>query len=462
MKDFFKHLSVYGILPVVGKFIGFFLIPIYARIFNAAEFGYLELFVSLVMLLTFAINLEFYTAIGRYFNDYRSKLGQKTLISSGLFITLLSAFIVVLLYWFFKPIILNEYVGSLSYSWEFLLAGIWFPISAISTYLSVIPRYRKRSKKYVIYTSISIFIRVISTIFYVLVLKLGLSGVLLGHITGATLSTILYYYDSREYIGFSVNIKVLKKILKFSLPIIPGLLIIGTWRPIFNYLVKIHLSVEALGTFGFALRIISILAILQAAINLTWKPLVFDSFKKKNFIINFKNISSFISVFLLYICLGFSILSNELIQLLGTDDFLSAASVLGILSLNWYFNIMSGIRGIAPFLNENTKITSYVQLIALIFGLVFLLLFGNSLVAISIAFTIFNFVKYILLYIYSSYILNVSFFSIHESVLLVLNIVFVSLSFYNMTLIIRLGIFCCIAFAFILLIINNKKLLLAK
>ena len=138
MKDFFKHLSVYGILPVVGKFIGFFLIPIYARIFNAAEFGYLELFVSLVMLLTFAINLEFYTAIGRYFNDYRSKLGQKTLISSGLFITLLSAFIVVLLYWFFKPIILNEYVGSLSYSWEFLLAGIWFPISAISTYLSVI------------------------------------------------------------------------------------------------------------------------------------------------------------------------------------------------------------------------------------------------------------------------------------------------------------------------------------
>ena len=178
------------------------MIPIYARIFNAAEFGYLELFVSLVMLLTFAINLEFYTAIGRYFNDYRSKLGQKTLISSGLFITLLSAFIVVLLYWFFKPIILNEYVGSLSYSWEFLLAGIWFPISAISTYLSVIPRYRKRSKKYVIYTSISIFIRVISTIFYVLVLKLGLSGVLLGHITGATLSTILYYYDSREYIGF--------------------------------------------------------------------------------------------------------------------------------------------------------------------------------------------------------------------------------------------------------------------
>ena len=80
MKSFFKQVTIYGVLPVAGKFIGFFLVPIYARVFSSAEFGVVELLVTLAHFLMFACNLEFYTAIGRFFYDSNSLDERKKLI----------------------------------------------------------------------------------------------------------------------------------------------------------------------------------------------------------------------------------------------------------------------------------------------------------------------------------------------------------------------------------------------
>ena len=438
MREIFKHLSIYGVLPVLGKFIGFFLVPIYARVFNSEQFGVLELFVTLVNLLVFTCNLELYTAVGRFFYEYKSTLGKRSLVGTGLMLTIISSCVVCLLYFVFKPIILDKYIGSNIYDEVFILAGIWIPLSAISTYLSVIPRYRKRSKKYVIYTSTSLLLRVISTIFYVLVFKFGLSGILLGHITGESVSLLLYGYDTRSFISLSLNKKVLKKILSYALPIIPGLIIIGVWKPAFNYITKSHIGIDNLGYLSFSFRIIGFLAIFQSAINLTWNPLVFDSLNSKTFKQDFRSVSKMMSITLLYCCIIVILMSNELVDIIGGGNFNESKSIIGILSVGWYSGILARIKGIGPLVNNKTQFISYFDLISFTIAITALIFFGYNLVLVTFSFALYNIVKMVVSISYTSKALSTQLFSKYEFLLLFIVCLLIASQAYQLNIFLRI------------------------
>ena len=65
LKDFSKSLSIYGILPVLSKSLGFIFIPIYIRVFDKTDYASIELLLNSANFFTFLISLEIYTAVGR-------------------------------------------------------------------------------------------------------------------------------------------------------------------------------------------------------------------------------------------------------------------------------------------------------------------------------------------------------------------------------------------------------------
>lgn len=194
MNSFFKNMSIYGILPVAGKFIGFFLVPVYARVFQSAELGQIELITTLVSFLVFIINLEFYTAIGRYFYEKETIEKQRTLVSTGLWMTVLSTFIVLFSCFLFKDVILRYYLNDTSLEYVLKIGFVYLAIDGVASYINVIPRYTKKAKQYVVNNVLSIIIRVLSTIFCVCVLHTGIVGVLYGHIIGTICCLLLNFY----------------------------------------------------------------------------------------------------------------------------------------------------------------------------------------------------------------------------------------------------------------------------
>jgi O-antigen/teichoic acid export membrane protein len=283
LKEFLKHLSIYGVLPVIGKFAGFFLVPIYARVFSSYEFGIVELIVTLISFLMFACNLEFYTAIGRFFYERNSLSEKKVLISTGLFITILSTVIVIVIAILVENSIIYYYLDNGDYHFEYKVSLIWLFFAPIYTYLGVIPRYDKKPKLYILITVISLLIRIGSTIVFVLVLKTGIVGVICGNIAGAVTSTILNGIASWKYIGIYFNVKDAREIFKFAVPIVPGLLLIGLWNPLSRNLVSKYFSIQTVGLLSFAVRITSVMEIINSALGLAWNPLLFENYKKPTF-----------------------------------------------------------------------------------------------------------------------------------------------------------------------------------
>ena len=61
IKSFVKSFSIYGLIPIFGKFISILLLPLYTRLLSPSDYGAQDILVQLAIFLTFLINLEMYS-----------------------------------------------------------------------------------------------------------------------------------------------------------------------------------------------------------------------------------------------------------------------------------------------------------------------------------------------------------------------------------------------------------------
>lgn len=97
MKKFLKSFSIYGLIPIFGKFISILLLPLYTRLLTPADYGAQDILVQLSIFLTFLINLEMYAGVGRHFYDRQSLKEKQKLVSTGLWLTVLIGILVLAL-----------------------------------------------------------------------------------------------------------------------------------------------------------------------------------------------------------------------------------------------------------------------------------------------------------------------------------------------------------------------------
>ncbi|MFZ2799739.1 MAG: hypothetical protein WAZ30_05905, partial [Syntrophorhabdus sp.] len=139
LREFIKSFSFYGFLPVFTKFAGFLLVPVYVRVLSQSDYGIAELILSTVGFLTYVINLEFYGAVGRFFFERESLRDRQKLISTGLYLTLASALVIAVLGLVFQGSAHALLFPRGNYQSELRLGLLWAVISAVSTYLSILP-----------------------------------------------------------------------------------------------------------------------------------------------------------------------------------------------------------------------------------------------------------------------------------------------------------------------------------
>lgn len=368
MREFIKNISIYGLLPVLGKFLGFFLIPIYARVFSTNDFGVVELVTSLISFLIFACNLEMYSSIGRYFYEKNTLEERRKLISTGFILTIITTLIVSSFIFLSEDFIYEKYFESYDYKNIFRVAIIWLTLSALSTYLSIIPRYEKKVVLYVVVNFTALFIRLVSTIVFVLWLKVGIIGIVYGHICGDFTSLILNAIISKKYLGFAFKKEYVPLILKFALPLVPGLLLIGLWEPVSRNLITMFFSVSVVGLFAFANRFTSINSIFSGALRNAWQPMLFENINDLSFSTQIKKIGG-LSVFVtLGIGTAITLLAPELCLILGTETYQDSDIFVGFLSLSGALSVLSQIRGFGPLVYNKTYINSIINIICFLFG----------------------------------------------------------------------------------------------
>jgi len=366
IKEFFKNVSIYGILPVVGKFLNFLLIPLYAKVFAPEEFGVIELLDTLIYFMLILASFEIPTALGRYYYDEKNIGYKRDIISTGLLLTIAITIGICIISLLFEDTVLYYYVGNTACKELYRLSIIWLALMSINTYLSFIPRYDNKPKLYVTVGIISNTIKLLSSLFFVVCLDFGLPGVFYGYICGNIVSIIIYYTISKNRICVRLSTHLATKIFKYVFPLLPGVLIAGLWLPLFRWYTALWFPLFVIGYYGFASRLTSVNSIVHGAFGFAWTPMMFE---KKNEIVEgdkIRQVSGLVFVFSISIGIFISLFAPELTIVVGSDQYIGSTFLVPFVAFAGTIKIMTHLRGFGPYITDKTKIISIIQFISVV------------------------------------------------------------------------------------------------
>jgi len=389
MRDFVKSFSIYGILPVLSKFISFFLIPIYTRYLSLEEYGLMDYLIQVALFLTFFSSLEIYSGVGRYFIEVESFSEKQKLVSTGFWLTALLCLIIALLSILFRDLVSQILIGEQTASTAFLVVFAWIPFSAIYTYFSVIMRFEQRPKEFVIIAITQLIVKVVFSIIFLIIYKYGALGIILGQFIGEVCSSILLISMLRKYLTLCISLDYIKKILKYSLPLVPSSLIIGFEKTLSRYLITEYFGLNALGLFAIAMQITAVFQLVNSGLRMAWRPYLYSILNDNNVKESITRVYNFILFGCIFIAAIITIFNEQILHIVAPQKYWIASSLIGWIAFKSVLDILRQISGVGPELIKKTHYLLSFDIVGILLSLLFFILFYQLLGLASIVISLF-------------------------------------------------------------------------
>lgn len=216
-KELIKNTGIITIGRVCTQMISFFLLPLYTAVFSTTEFGVVDLFNTIVALLVPILTIQIEQALFRFLIDARSNEEDKTkLITSAFTLVVISIVTYTAIFMCIAPFISNEYK-------YYLLINVFATI--LSTLMLQISRGLGNNIQYSIGSFIVAGFTVILNVLFIVVLRLGVSGMFLAIFIANMLATIYLLLSKKTYKYIApkkFSSKLLKAMVKYAAALIPN------------------------------------------------------------------------------------------------------------------------------------------------------------------------------------------------------------------------------------------------
>lgn len=398
MKDLLKHFFVYGLGGTVGKFLGLFLLPIYASVFTPEDYGTLDFIIAFSSMLSVFGMIQIEGGLQRFYFEQSIKKDQERLVSTAFIFTLTCSIIISVLIITFIPFISDFYFSS-QYQLELLLSFLSILPNNLLIIILVVFRFQKRSKTYTVISLSQVVLSALSAIYAVKVLGYGILGVLMTATVIAYLTffvSLIILMSDFSFSSFDKN--KFMQMFAFGAPQFPARL--GSISNVYlnRFVMLSMLSVAAIGLYSVALRIASGMQLIYTAFQLAWMPFLYELIKKENHKFELIRIYKIVLVVLSYIVICSALFAKEVVLLLTNDQYLESYKLVAILTFYFALFILKEIVDVGAKITKKTKYISYIYFVSAIINiaLLFLLTPIFKLPGVAFSLLISNFLLYIL------------------------------------------------------------------
>lgn len=388
MKELLKHFFVYGISATIGKFIAFFLLPIYASIFTPTDYGNLDFILSLNSIIAIFGMFQIESGLQRFYYEQDNDKEQKHLLSTAFNFTLVCSVIITILSICSISYMSRTFFDN-GYSTELLIAFLSILPNNLIVIIYVFLRFQKKSLAYSIFTITHVLLSAILTIIAVLYYDFGIMGVVVsGTLSSYIILTIALLSMSKSIDLFYFDISKFKLMFSYSAPQFPAR--IGSVANVYanRFFMMSMLSAASLGLYSVSLRVASGMQLIQNAFILTWLPFFYEILKKEDFHQRFQEVYKYSIIFLSLIVIVLGLFSKEIILFLTNEEYIESYKMVSILAFYYALFIFKEIVDVGVKVTNKTKYNSYIYLsvsfinIGLLF--IFIPLYGLYGVCISL------------------------------------------------------------------------------
>ena len=364
-KELAKNTFIIAIGKICTQFMSFLLLPIYTRFLKTEEFGALDLIITCTSLIAPIISLQLERSIFRYLIDARHDEGQQSKIitsalSSIVATSLLSAIVI--------PVVCI--ICGIGYA---PLITALMIITVCTNALLQIPRGLGKNIHFsiagIIIGVLNAAISIISTV----ALRCGIEGILLANII-ANIAGIIYLVISTKLFSkikmSNRDKKLLRKMLKFSIPMIPSDIVYWIISVSDRFLVALLLSSAANGIYATSVKIPTMIVTLYNIFNLSWIETVSVHIDDKDASTYISKTFSVITNIACSICCIATAAVPFIFNVIIGEDFSEAYNYIGILNIGAFFNIIIGALSAVYFGLKRTKDIAKSNIIAAILNII--------------------------------------------------------------------------------------------
>jgi len=377
LKSLSKDTMIYGTSTIIGRFLNFLLVPIYTNIFLPGEFGIVANIYAYIAILNvfFTIGLE-----SGYFKFASTlEVGSKKENFSHPFLGI-----------FFNALILSSvlYIFSNDFSYLFQIdvnRNILIKYTAAILFFDaivIVPfaylRLQHKPKQFAAIRVANITINVACNLILILVFKMGIESVFISNLAASAVTFLMLLPVVIKNTTFSYNKKLVKELIRFSLPYIPAGISSNIIQVINRPILTALTDDSTVGIFQANYRLGIFMMLFVSMFEFAWRPFFLQNAKESNA----KEIySKVMTLFILAASFIFFILSlfiDNIAQfklpfkgyLIGKAYwgglYIVPVILLSYLFYGIYINLMAGI-----YIEKKTKYLPYITGVAAAINIIF-------------------------------------------------------------------------------------------
>jgi len=466
LKELSKDTAVYGVSTMIGRFLGFFLFPIYTNVFTRTEFGIYTLVYTYLAFL----NVVYIYGMDAAFMKYTSVASgdeKKTTFSTPYLFVAVTSFFFSLIFYLLLPAITE----TMSIPKEYSHLLLYVILILLLDTLALIPfgslRLERKTKKFAFIKITNIVINLTLNLILILVYDFGIEGIFISNLAASAFSFIVLLPEIMQKLELHINFTVLKKMLQFGIPYLAAAFASMMVQVIDVPIVEKLTDTATLGLYRANYKLGVFMMLFVQMFNYAWQPFFLRNAKEENAKELFAKVFTLflIATSVIWIFLSLFIKDFVTIEIFGRTllgrNFLEGLSIVPVVLLAYLFNglYMNFTAGI--YIEEKTKYFPVVTIAGALTNVVvnFLLIPVYGIMGAAFATLASYMVMATGLFIVSQkfYKINYEYFKIAKVFLI---ITIASILIYlcdNMTLIIKLLLFTGYVLSLLLLRVVSKN-----
>lgn len=461
LKHLLKHSGIYGFGTAIGQVIGFLLLPLYTRFLTPADYGLLSLIEITTGLIGIVVGIGISESLSRFYYDYHTEKERNVVITTAYGISALAICIAI------PPCLISARYLSLYlfHTMEHqyiilialisLLAGFHVDIG-----LTVL-RIKAKSIIYVIISMINMVLLISLNIYFIAIAHLGIVGFFYSAIITriANLFMLTIPILIRASLKFSPGLAA--KMVTFSFPLIFSNIFRVMTNESDKYFINYFFSPFETGLYsisqkiGTSIHMLITLSFLQA-----YLPRRFEIMKNHDAGKTYASILEYYMLILCTIGLALSLFAPEVMRVMTTEKFYSAARYIPFVALSMIIFGMKYHFELGILIEKKTKYIAYINGVSSIINvfLNWLLIPGygiwGAVVAINASYSIVTILNYLVSQ--RLYYINFDLFKVVKILLICCLIYLASILFVHESIIIDIVFKSSLLFAYVLLLLAAK------
>jgi O-antigen/teichoic acid export membrane protein len=278
MSTLLRHSVVYGLGSIASKLVSIVLLPLYTRYLSRADYGRVELSLTVVIVLSILVQLGLTNALFRFWFDsdddaQRARIFRSVLLTVGVVASAALALVIV----FASPIADAIFDHSTAVTRDLVrisAVGLW--ANALYDVLRAALRVQQRATTFVVVNLANLLLTTAGTIVFVAVFDLRARGLLLGNYIGTVAAVALLLVMLRSWLvaraaaDSTPTTSTLKAMLAFGIPMVPAALALWAVNLANRPIIVAILGSSALGVYAIGAKLAQGILLLVSAFQMAW------------------------------------------------------------------------------------------------------------------------------------------------------------------------------------------------